>query len=249
MFSLFGRKHHQHIVTEQDVTNELFVLLSDAREVYLYDVIAKGKLYCRYVDDFINSHQYIDCDKVACKNCHATNLHIVRTLLVDYAEYIRHIFKADKFLLEDCVKLKKLYDTSEFQSLGREIGIGSPLSFGCSFTKKQMAGITDCVNTYHLFYVPMVSIEDMEVLFACKKGFRIRVNNIRYVAVLFDALLEKSFIHAHWQSILFRGGFLLSKNGKRTVSASSLSTALSAAKNHPTSVFYAIRTMINRLER
>lgn len=27
-------------------------------------------------------------------------------------------------------KLKKLYDTSEFQSLGREIGMGSPLSFG-----------------------------------------------------------------------------------------------------------------------
>lgn len=103
--------------------------------------------------------------------------------------------------------------------------------------------------TYHLFCVPTVSVEDMEALFACKKDFRIRVNNIRYVAVLFDALLEKSLIQAHWQSVLFRGGFLLSKDGRRTVSASSLSTALSAARSHPTSVFYAIRTMIHQLER
>ena len=43
----------------------------------------------------------------------------------------------------------------------------------------------------------MVRMEDMETLFACKEGFRIRVNNIRHVAVLFDALLERSYIQAH----------------------------------------------------
>ena len=123
---------------------------------------------------------------------------------VDYAEYIRHIFKADKFLSEDCVKLKKLYDTSEFQSLGREIGMDSPLSFGCGFTQKQLAGITDCVKTYHLFYVPTVSIEDMEVLFACKKGFRIRVNNIRYVACFSMPCLKKGNDKMKLFSILCR---------------------------------------------
>ena len=231
----------------QDVAEELFALLAEAREIYLHDVVADGKQYGRFVDDFINSHRYIDCDNVVCRNCHEMNLHVARTLLVDYPEYVRHIFKADAFLLEDCLKLKKLYDTSEFQVLDVEIGIRTPLSFGCSLTKEQMAGITDCANTYHLFCVPTVNIEDMEALFACKKDFRIRVNNIRYVAVLFDALLEKSLIQAHWQSVLFLGGFLLSKDGRRIVSASSLSTALSAARIRPTSVVYAIRTMIGRL--
>ena len=66
-------------------------------------------------------------------------------------------------------------------------------------------------------------------------------------AVLFDALLDRSFIHAHWQSVLERGRFLVSKDGKRFVTASSLSTALSAARIRPTSVVYAIRTMIGRL--
>lgn len=95
--------------------------------------------------------------------------------------------------------------------------------------------------------VPTVRMEDMETLFACEEGFRIQVNNIRHVAVLFDTLLERSYIQAHWQSVLERGKFLVSKDGKRIVTASSLSTALSAARIRPTSVVYAIRTMIGRL--
>lgn len=90
-------------------------------------------------------------------------------------------------------------------------------------------------------------MEDMEALFACKEGFRIRVNNIRHVAVLYDALLERSYIQAHRQSVLERGKFLVSKDDKRIVTASSLSTALSAARIRPTSVVYAIRTMVGRL--
>ena len=53
-------------------------------------------------------------------------------------------------------------------------------------------------NTYHLFCIP-VRIEDMEALFACKEGFYLRVNTVRYVAILFDALLENTFIQSHWQ--------------------------------------------------
>ena len=91
------------------------------------------------------------------------------------------------------------------------------------------------------------SYGDMEVLFACKEGFRIRVNNTRHVAVLLDVLLERSYIQAHWKSVLERGRFLVSKDGKRFVTTSSLSTALSAARIRPTSVVYAIRTMIGQL--
>ena len=137
--------HHRHITAVQDVRNELFALLASARETYLRDVIDSGKLYRRFVDDFINSHRY-------------------------------------------------------------------------------------SANTYRLFCVSTVRMEDMEALFSCKEGFRIRVNNIRRVAVLFDALLEKSYILSNWQSVLARGKFLLSKDGKRIVTATSLSSALSAAK-------------------
>lgn len=91
-------------------------------------------------------------------------------------------------------------------------------------------------------------MEDMETLFACEEGFRIQVNNIRHVAVLFDTLLGRSCIQAHWQSVLARGGFLLSKDGKRTVSATSLSSALSATRNKMTSVAYGIRKAVSELD-
>lgn len=245
--------HHRHITAEQDVRNELFALLASARKTYLRDVIDSGKLYHRFVDDFINSHRYIDCDNVVCRNCHEMIIHVVRSILYDYQDYVRQIFSAGAFSLEDSMELKRVYDTSEINSPAfaydaDPMATATSLSFECNFSKEQMAGIVSCANTYHLFCVSTVRMEDMEALFACKRGFQIRVNNIRHVAVLFDALLERSYIQAHWQSVLARGGFLLSKDGKRTVSATSLSSALSATRNKMTSVAYGIRKAVSELD-
>ena len=110
-----------------------------------------------------------------------------------------------------------------------------------------MKSIVACANTYHLFCVS-VRIEDMEALFACKKGFSIRVNNIRRVVILFDALLENSFIQSRWQNVLGKGAFLQSKDGTRSVSVSTLSSALSSVRNNMTSVAYGIRKCIDQLK-
>lgn len=110
-----------------------------------------------------------------------------------------------------------------------------------------MIGITACANAYHLFCVSTLHVEDMEALLSCKEGFCIRVNNIRHVAILFDTLLEHSFIQAKWQSVLSSGRFLQTKDGKEFVSASSLSSALSALRNNMTSTGYGIRRAIDEL--
>ena len=87
--SLFGESLHlHHFATEQDVAEEFFILLSEARELYLQDVIVDGKRYDRYVDDFINRHRYIDCNHAVCRNCHEMNIHIVKGLLTGYAHLI-----------------------------------------------------------------------------------------------------------------------------------------------------------------
>lgn len=75
-----------------------------------------------------------------------------------------------------------------------------------------------------------------------------RVNNLRHVAVLFDALLENSLIQSRWQSVLDKGRFLQSKDGERSVSASSLSSALSAVRKNRTSVAVGIRRAVERLK-
>ena len=204
------------------------------------------------MDDFINSHRYIDCNKAVCRNCHEMNLHIVKGLLTDCARLVNPLFTADSFSFKECLELKRMYDTSgslpatDRQRVNEPI-YDPPLSFGCNFSREQMAGIVSCANTCHLFSVS-VRIEDMEALFACKEGFRIRVNNLRHVAVLFDALLENSFIQSRWQSVLDKGGFLLPKDGERFITASNLSSALSAVRKNMTSVAYGIKRVIKELK-
>lgn len=233
------------------MAEELFALLSEARRLYLKEVIADGKRYDRYVDDFVNSHRYIDCDEAVCKNCHEMNICIVKGLLRDCATLVRTAFDARTFSFENCMNLKRAYDTSEFPTndlVTRDQANTHPLSFGCNFTSEQMAGIVSCADMYHLFCVSTLRIEDMEALFACKEGFCIRVNNIRHVAILFDALLENVLIQPHWQYVLAKARLLHTKNGENYVSASSLSSALSAARNNMTSVAYGIRKAIGRLK-
>lgn len=147
-----------------------------------------------------------------------------------------------------------MYDSSVPSKTTEAHGLSTPMrtpppSLGCNITAEQMACITACADTYHLFCVSTLTIKDMQNLLYCEQGFCIQVNNIRLLAILFDALLENRFIQLNWQSILSKGHFLRSKDGKRFVSASSLSSALSAAKNNMTSAAYNIRETIERLRK
>lgn len=87
--SFGGKKHLHHFVAEQDVAKELFALLVEAKTMYLRDVVTGNKQYYRYVEDFVNSHRYIDCDHAVCRNCHEMNIHIVKGLLNDCSHLIR----------------------------------------------------------------------------------------------------------------------------------------------------------------
>ncbi len=216
-------------------------------------MIADGKRYSRYVDDFINSHRYINCDSAVCRNCHEMNIHIVKGLLTECPHLIQPLFTASDFSFEECMELRRQYDRSEPLPIlvvhrTDKVTDAPPLSFGCNFTQEQMTGIVSCANTYHLFCVSMLSVEDMEALFSCKEGFHIRVNNLRHVAILFDALLENSFVQSRWQSVLDKGRFLQSKDGRRFITATNLSSALSAVRKNMTSVAYGIKRVIKELK-
>ncbi len=231
----------------QDVAKELFALLTEAKTVYLQEVKIHGKQYRRYVEDFVNSHRYIDCNNVVCRNCHEMNIHIVKGLLTDCPHLIQPLFSAPSLSFEECMELKWRYDTSELVSSDCNPAKFSSLSFDCSLSRKQMAGIVSCANTYHLFCSP-VTMDDMESLFTCKRGFSLRVNSVRRVAILFDALLENSFIQPYWQSVLERGCFLQSKDGSHFISATSISTTLSLVRNKMTSTAYNIRKFVSQLK-
>lgn len=66
-------------------------------------MILNGKRYDRYVDDFINSHRYINCNSAICRNCHEMNIHIVKGLLNECAHLIQPLFEASDFSFETLV--------------------------------------------------------------------------------------------------------------------------------------------------
>jgi len=160
--SLFGgKKHLHHFVAEQDAAKEFFALLVEAKTMYLRDVVAGSKQYHRYVEDFVNSHRYIDCNHAVCRNCHEMNIHIVKGLLNDCSNLIRSLFTEADFSFKKCMELKRTYDM--FVPPSQSITCCKdgptriyPLSFGCNLTRKQMIGITACANAYHLFCVSTV---------------------------------------------------------------------------------------------
>lgn len=76
-------------------------------------MILNGKRYDRYVDDFINSHRYINCNSAICRNCHEMNIHIVKGLLNECAHLIQPLFEASDFSFEKCMELQRKYDRSE----------------------------------------------------------------------------------------------------------------------------------------
>lgn len=172
-------------------------------------------------------------------------------MLYDCAHLVKPLFAATDFSFEKCMEVKQTYDTFSppVTPCEPEKIWERPLSLECNLTRKQMISITACVNAYHLFCVSDVRVEDMEALFACRKGFSIRVNKLRLVAILFNSLLEHSLIRYEWQSTLETGRLLVRKSGKGFVSQSNLSSSLTALRKKMTSAAYGIQQAVDELAK
>lgn len=213
--------------------------------------MAGGKVYRRFVEDFVNSRRHIGCSRTVCRNCHEMNIHIVKGLLGDCPTLVKSFFEDASFTFEACAKLKRLYDTGNSATPNTAHSPGStnaPLSLGCAFSHIQLEIIADCANRYTLF-CSEVSADDMAALLNCQPNFHIKVFNIRRVAILFDALHERGFIRWNWQTVLAKGKFLLKKDGSRFLGTSNLSAAVSDTRGSDDAVAFGIRRVIAGLRK
>lgn len=213
--------------------------------------MANGKTFNRFANDFVNSRRFIGCERAICRNCHEMNIHIVKGLFDDCPALAKSFFEASSFSFEASVELKRLYDTANFTApniLSSNAHKGcSPLSFGCAFTHNQLERIADCANRYALF-CPEIAADDMDALFCCQSGFYLRVNNIRRVAILFDALHRRNFIRWNWQTVLSKRKLLLKKDGSKFLNTSNLSTAVSDTRGSDDPIAFGIRRAVAGLK-
>lgn len=227
---------------------ELFQLLESAKCYYYKDVVSQKKSYGRFVEDFVNRNTYIDCDMTVCRNVHRMNLNIVNGILTRHQELANEFLFEREFSYGAFESLMGTYNRRTAPpTLSSDSRQTIPLSLGCSFTRQQIVHIANCARENYLFCISDLTEQHIEDLFNCRLGFQIRVKNIRLLALLFDCLLEMSLIDSNWKSTLHKGCFLLNRNGAKVVSASNLSSSLSAIKRIDCTSKTRIRLAISKL--
>lgn len=74
---------HNHVESNEDVENEFYELFLEARDSYLSEVVRKQVRLDYFIDLFLSSHYYIDCEHAKCRNAHRRNLTLIRQLFTD----------------------------------------------------------------------------------------------------------------------------------------------------------------------
>lgn len=235
-----------------DFYRELHELYKIARSWYILAVKNHIK-----TEDFMalfeHSHHYIECNSAQCNNARRMMIGIIRELLRD-KQSILEIEEKEKCSGQDLVELY-LQRISADQPV-RDVKSSIALTLGCKLSEKQIDLLVELIRSHKIFeIVDGVDLRStLKGLFRCDPNFFIYVENVRNVAMLFDAMAQYHLINNNWQYIMERGGFLRTyqKGGKiKHVSASCLSSSLSRTRkgNYQTASKFAIYKTIEQILR
>ena len=227
------------------------MLYKAAHELYQSEVIGSGKLYNRYVSDFLNSHTYTDRRDAAGMNEHKKNFHIMEELLIIRKDLVKKYFAKDNIYESDYLAMHQEFNTTQHSpnpkvsivSDSPPIVITPKPDFQCYFNSVQIRLITRSANEAHLFSSDVTEIE-IKALFACclKRPLKSACN--RRVAFFFDVLCEHKLISTRWQHVIDKNRLILSSAKNTLLNSSKLSTALNEAKQNGGCVYRTIELMV-----
>ena len=230
------------------------MLYKTAHELYQSEVVSGGKLYNRYVNDFLNSHTYTDRVDAVGKNEHKKNFHIMEEFLTIRKDLVQKYFAKEKLCYSDYSAIHQEFNTtqlfpnSDISSISGSIQVAdtTKLDFQCCFNSVQISLITRCFNEVHLF-ASNVSEEEVKALFACSLKYPLKSTCNRRVALFFDALCEYKLISMRWQHIIGKNGLILSSAKNALLNSSKLSTALNEAKQNGGCIYRTIELYVKRI--
>lgn len=240
--------------TSEEKTNGLLLFYKVAYELYQYEVIRGGKLYNRYVSDFLNSHTYTDRVDAIGKNEHKKNFHIMEELLTIRKDLVHKYFAKGKLCDSDFLIMHREFNTTQqFSNFDISNTSGSiqvvdtpKLDFQCCFNSIQIRLITHSFNEVHLF-TSNVSEAEVKALFACSLKYPLKSACNRRVALFFDVLCEHKLISTRWQHIIDKNELILSSAKNTHLNSSKLSTALNEAKQRGGCIYRTIELYVQRI--
>lgn len=223
-----------------------------AHELYQSEVIGDGKLYNRYVSDFLNSHTYTDRVDAAGMNEHKKNFHIMEELLTVRQDLVQRYFAKKNLHYSDFLVIHREFNTTQQLPNSEEsIALGSSPArsasnpdFQCYFNSVQISLITNIANQVHLFS-PDVSETEVKALFACCLEHPLKSACNRRVAFFFDALCEYKLISTRWQHVIDKNGLILSSAKDVLLNSNKLASALNEARQNDGCIYRTIKLHIH----
>ena len=237
---------HNHVESNEDVEIELYELFQKARNSYLSEVVEKRVRLDYFIDLFLSSHHYIDCDYAKCRNAHRRNLTLIRQLFTDSFYLVEPLLVKSSVSQAELNALVCRHLTSVLYFKKKE-----SYSLGCRFSDRQIEQLACISETYDIFNtMEGGDIRDaLRSLFSCQIGFRLQVCHVRRAAVLFDALLDCNMISRNWQNVLHKGHFLVSPQRGQWIKKNSLSSSLNKAKESSAAEFVNIRKAVYEMKK
>lgn len=232
------------------------MLYKAAHELYQSEVVKCGKLYNRYVSDFLNSHTYTDRVNAAGMNEHKKNFHIMEEFLTIRKDLVHRYFTKEKLYDSDYSIMHHEFNTIPPSSDSKvsivsgslPVAFTSKPDFQCYFNSVKISLITHIANETHLFS-PNVSETEVKALFSCSLEYPLKSACNRRVAFFFDTLCEHKLITTRWQHVIDKNELILSSAKNLPLNSSKLSTALNEAKQNGGSAYRIIELHVKEIAK
>lgn len=225
-------------------TKLLFVMLGEAHAAYLRDVSGCGKLYSRFVTDFLNGHRYTDAMCAAGKNAHNTATGIVSDLFNIRPDLARDYLAKPGFSHADAEEMIAELNTGKPDPA--EVAAEDRPRFIASMSPRQTEALAALAVRTRIFKGE-ISAEDMAALFDCRPARPLKSANNRRVAVFFDELADARLIERDWQKVIAANGLILSSASNAPLSRSALSSALAEARTENSAAVATIRKGVRQV--
>lgn len=223
-----------HLTTPKSGESGLLELIREVYDLYQVEVINQGKIYQRYADDFLYSHEFHDAVDAWSKNEHQKNYRIVDKLLTNRRDLVESFFRSSNLNDSDLRELLHQFDTTlptskTNNSVGR-LHDEAAIQFCSCLDMDDLNVLARCCNDAKIFHEVIV-VEDLLSLLDGNLKDPLHSCNNRLVAFFFDQLAIYNLIIRNWQYVLAQKKSIVSSTGKGTMTQKSLSSALYSISN------------------
>ena len=180
-----------HLTNPKSGESGLLALAREAYDLYQVEVINHGKIYQRFADDFIYSHEFHDAVDAWSKNEHQKNYRIIDSLLTNRRDLVETFFRENHVGDEELKEMLRLFDTtlpSHRKSIGhRIIREESDIQFCSCVDSDDLEILVKCCNDAKVFHEVIVA-DDLRSLLDGTLELPLHSSNNRLVAFFFDQL-------------------------------------------------------------